>query len=373
MKKSLVALAALSAISAFADVDVSGGIKLYGVLDQAYTRQSANSATSTPRRDSAVGFFQANANSRFGVKGERDLNEGLKGFIQVEAELQAQDKSSQFSTSRGTFVGLKSNDAGTVKAGYQETLVYEIDATDANGRVEYKPQVWRMTATVDRADNAIRYTSPSFSGISVDLQRGGIKAAPTDPKGIYTAYGVNYAQDKLLVRYVFDSTTATALAPTLYGDAFAGVLTTTGKAMNLSTKDYDNSLNRNVLAATYDFGSFKLNYLMSNVAQAGVKGGSLKTNTFGVKVPYEKFTFALSIGNGNYATNDTNTTNVASGSISDTTIGAYYNFDKSTQAYFLGSMGKNNVANVGATNSTNFTSGASGSTTTSAFGVRYNF
>ena len=35
MKKTLVALATLSAIgSAFADVDVSGGIKLYGVLDQ---------------------------------------------------------------------------------------------------------------------------------------------------------------------------------------------------------------------------------------------------------------------------------------------------------------------------------------------------
>lgn len=373
MKKSLVALAALSAISAFADVDVSGGIKLYGVLDQAYTKQATNSAFTTPRTDSGVGFFQANANSRFGVKGERDLGEGLKGFIQVEAELQAQDKTSQFSTSRGTFVGLKSHDVGTVKAGYQESLVYEADATDANGRVEYKPQVWRMTATVDRTDNAIRYTSPSFSGFSVDYQRGGIKAAPTAPKGIYTAYGVNYAKDALLVRYITDSTTATALAPTLYGDPFAGVLTTSGKAMTLSAVDYDASLNRNVLAATYDFGSFKLNYLMSNVGQAGAKGGSLNTNTIGVKIPYEKYTFALSWGVGNYATNSTNTTTVASGSISDTTIGAYYNFDKSTQLYFLGSMGKNKVDNAGTGNSSNFTSGTSGSTTTTAIGLRFNF
>ena len=44
MKKTLVALATLSAIgSALADVDVSGGIKLYGVLDQALMTQDWSS------------------------------------------------------------------------------------------------------------------------------------------------------------------------------------------------------------------------------------------------------------------------------------------------------------------------------------------
>ena len=41
MKKSLVALATMSVVaSAFADVDVSGGVKMYGVLDQGLTSQN---------------------------------------------------------------------------------------------------------------------------------------------------------------------------------------------------------------------------------------------------------------------------------------------------------------------------------------------
>ena len=48
MKKTLVALATLSAIgSALADVDVSGGIKLYGVLDQALMTQDWSSPQKT--------------------------------------------------------------------------------------------------------------------------------------------------------------------------------------------------------------------------------------------------------------------------------------------------------------------------------------
>ena len=46
MKKSLVALATMSVVaSAFADVDVSGGVKLYGVLDQSFQRQVLVSPT----------------------------------------------------------------------------------------------------------------------------------------------------------------------------------------------------------------------------------------------------------------------------------------------------------------------------------------
>ena len=44
MKKTLVALATFSAIgSALADVDVSGGIKLYGVLDESIQSQKLTS------------------------------------------------------------------------------------------------------------------------------------------------------------------------------------------------------------------------------------------------------------------------------------------------------------------------------------------
>jgi len=48
MKKTLVAMATLSVISsAFADVDVSGGIKMYGLLDQSVQSQKLVDSNST--------------------------------------------------------------------------------------------------------------------------------------------------------------------------------------------------------------------------------------------------------------------------------------------------------------------------------------
>jgi hypothetical protein len=221
-------------------------------------------------------------------------------------------------------------------------------------------------------NNAIRYTTPTYAGLSADIQRGYPKVTPYVPTGVFTSYGVNFAKDAFLIRFATDSTAATALTPTLYGDNLAGVLASSATTFKLSTADYENPIVRNTLVATYDFGTFKLNYLMANNAQSGAKGGSIKTNTFGVKVPYEKFVFALSVGSGNFATNDSNATNVGSGSISDTTVGVYYSFDKSTTAYFLGSNGKTSVSTAGATN-TAFSAGAAGSAVTSAFGLQYKF
>ncbi|NDC62259.1 MAG: hypothetical protein EBZ60_09695, partial [Betaproteobacteria bacterium] len=76
MKKSLVALATLSVVgTAFADVDVSGGIKLYGVLDQAVTNQTLTDPSVASRSSTYTSLFASSATSRFGVKGNRDLGD----------------------------------------------------------------------------------------------------------------------------------------------------------------------------------------------------------------------------------------------------------------------------------------------------------
>ena len=79
MKKTLVALATFSAIgSALADVDVSGGIKLYGVFDQAVTQQTLKNPN-TNAVTNYTSMFASQATSRLGVRGSRDLGEGFKG------------------------------------------------------------------------------------------------------------------------------------------------------------------------------------------------------------------------------------------------------------------------------------------------------
>lgn len=165
MKKSLVALAAMTVVaSAFADVDVSGGIKMYGVIDQAVMTQSLT----TPKDGSSAdysGMFAANATSRIGFKGARDLSEGFKGIFQVEIQLDPDTATLLPSKNRTAFVGLQSDVAGSLLMGTMETTAYEVFGMDVNGRIEYKPQVWRTTTSLDlqdRANNSIKYISPNL-------------------------------------------------------------------------------------------------------------------------------------------------------------------------------------------------------------------
>jgi hypothetical protein len=85
--------------------------------------------------------------------------------------------------------------------------------------------------------------------------------------------------------------------------------------------------------------------------------GKLSTNTFGIRVPYDNFKFALSYGTGKIES--TSTTAVDGTTVNDTTFGTYYNFDKSTSAYFLYSNSQFSYQDR--------------STVVSAFGLNYRF
>jgi len=178
MKNILVVLFGMAiAGQALADVDVGAGVKLYGVLDQAVQSQSLSDSISTTAGQKYVGMYAAVSTSRLGVRAERDLGGSTKAHIQIEIELKPDKPKGLLSTTsnRGNFVGLSGN-AGTVRMGTQETMAYETFAMDANGRTEYKPQLWRLTQTKgdatsqgDRAGNSVKY--------SQSVQAGSVKTA----------------------------------------------------------------------------------------------------------------------------------------------------------------------------------------------------
>ena len=64
--------------------------------------------------------------------------------------------------------------------------------------------------------------------------------------------------------------------------------------------------------------------------------GSLTTNTLGLRIPLDSLTLAVSYGMGTLDASSTST--ALDANLTDTTIGAYYAFDKSTSAYFVGSI-----------------------------------
>ena len=382
MKKHLIAFAVVALTSqAHADVEVAAGLKLFGVLDQGFMRQSVSSASSTVRAYSNTGFFAASATSRFGVKGERDLSNGVKAVVQFEQELAPDDSTLMPSKNRGTFVGIESADAGALKLGTQETPAYVMFTSDVNGRVEYKPQVWRFLAgsdTQDRANNAAKYTSPKFGPVTVDLMRGYGETNVGNTSGTpqtneFKSLGVNFSQGPVQAKVIVDSTSNTALAYALPGEINKGVLSTTGTTQNKTTMiaaSANDPLVRQFISLSYDLGIAKLNYIMGNASTTGK--GEVKTNTIGVRVPFDQVTFTMSHGTGNYNNTATGSTTVA-GSFSDTTLGLYYSFDKATSAYLLTSVGKNTPSVSTGAGTTALDAGYTGESNTTTLGLRYNY
>ena len=379
MKKSLVALATLSALgTAFADVDVSGGIKMYGVLDQAVQSQSLVEP-STNVNSTVTGIYGTASTSRLGFKGDRDLGNNTKANFQLEIELDPDTSTALPAKNRGTFVGLENKSAGTLRLGTQETTAYEVFGMDVNGRVEYKPQVWRATtssSTQDRANNALKYISPEFNGFTAHLMKNWSEAnsntaSTAATTSAYQSYGLKFKADKLQAAILQDKITNTYASYKFAGSANAGVATTntTNYVLHYGGGTIVSPVFRNIASASYNFGILSVNYLYAKSYQGGTSPGSLSTNTFGVKVPYEKFTFALSAGSGNLTSSTTTAvaattaTNgrAVSGTISDYTFGATYSFDKSTIAYVFLSQGTSDVGLY------------EGSMNTMAVGARYNF
>ena len=410
MKKSLVALATLSLIgSAFADVDVSGGVKMYGVLDAGYQSQTlanpGKNSTYSSATNTSQGVFASNATSRFGIKAARDLSAGLKGIAQFEIELAPDDATLLPGKNRTGFVGLSNESVGTLTFGTHETTAYEVFGMDVNGRIEYKPQVWRTLASVsmqDRANNSIKYTSPTFNGFSGHImfglaerpsnysycgtytdtgtygytQKDYLAAGTASSCSDFSSYALKYKGENLNAAFVHDQTSNIIQAYKFAGIANAGVSTSTaatdsgiatksliyGETSSTSFSNYTTPVQRDIFALTYDLNGTIFNYIFGNSYQSGVSASNT-TNTVGVKKSFDQLTLALSYGSGTVkSVNSTATDKLAKGGdTTDTTFGAYYNFDKSTSVYFLFS---NSTSTVGYYN---------GSNQTAAAGARYNF
>ena len=350
MKKTLlITLAVAASASAMADVEVAAGLKLYGVIDQAVQTQDLKDPNSSTAGQKYVGMYAAVSTSRLGVRGTRELSSGTKAYIQIELEVKPdKPKGGVISTTsnRGTFLGLDGK-AGTVRLGTQETMAYETFSMDANGRTEYKPQLWRLTQTKgdtnsqgDRAGNSVKYITPEFAGFT-----GHVLGALGEGNTRYHSLAVKYQQDKLKAVIVTDVTqNAKAKICTPGTNCMDGVANdggTAGSSVTWGGSDTDDVF-RNIAAASYDLGPATVNYLYAKAfTTAYNKSGSLTTHTVGLKVPLDSLTLALSYGAGtlnSYTTASTSSLTAGDAKLTDTTLGAYYAFDKSTAAYFVGSV-----------------------------------
>jgi len=319
MKKSLLALAALSAIAGAAQAQSS--VTVYGVIDEGYigvTNKLANPTLGTPsggvngvtNSQSSVFGSGAESTGRLGFKGSEDLGGGLSAFFTYEMKLDpnaSEIPSQTADDNRQSFVGLQKNGLGKFALGTQYTTIFNaVAATDPgqtnnmmgnviydkvsgtanpsmsavattntyqsgqNGAYTYSGMQNNTSFTV-RAQNMLTVSTDTFSGFQgnamyVMNNRNTNSSQVTTGQGGYTngttnntawGLGANYTWTKLLVTANYQNFTDKSA----YALSSTGVYTTGGTVQNgyagQNGVGTNDRDNQQYYAATYDFGILK--------------------------------------------------------------------------------------------------------------------
>lgn len=355
MKRTLIALAIAASVAV--PVAAQAAPKVYGKLNLSVQNVDADSNAAV-----ADSFWEVRSNaSRFGVKGEDELTATLSAVYQIEWEVagsssgtvgaggvgSANDSSLDLA-SRNRFVGIKSNDLGTIKLGRIDTYLKQAEGkvdlfNDLTGDFE---AVLGAQGGPARANNVIDYSSPTIADlVTINVQliqneyaADGTPAAPA-PALAGSQYGHGLA-DSISSSVVFSK------------DAFWAALAYNKDVTTNFSSNYDGVvLGANSsgvaadairLAATYNISSIGLTLgglyqtAKSDVgATAAVPGWEVSQDGFVVSAALkfaEAWAAKLQYGQ---STTDQKTTAAASVATDRTTasLGLDYNFTSKTRAF----------------------------------------
>jgi predicted porin len=328
MKKSLIALAALSAFATAAQAQSS--VTIYGILDTGYRDQEAKISIgadggSVKSRDLGMSNQQT---SRWGIRGTEDLGGGLRAGFQLEAGMSLDSSGATAGTdkavaatntlgSRPTFVSLSSAKLGEVRAGRQDTSLHAsvgrfntggqnnmpgsiyspfastllVDNAAADGDLDFLTSSGATAAGLGSyartVDKAVTYTSPVINGFQAQLMIGdgkdtarlndGADTLNATEKRKQTSYSLNYKAGNFEAGYAYhQSKVDGTAAATISSSAFAA------NATAKVTTDH--------LGASYDFGSAKAfaQYITNKAESATATTHDNKATEVGVRVPVGK-------------------------------------------------------------------------------------
>jgi len=358
MKKSLVALAALAATSAFAQSSVT----VYGIVDQAYQTNNQNSRDNS-KYQNYRGFGEgAMAGSRVGFRGTEDLGGGLKAMFVIEQGIAISQadgfnyrktgdgidvgQNSVTGANRQSFVGLESATAGSIKLGRIYGSTYDMYTNNGMIIAEAAGN-GQATWGVDTRIKGAQYSTPSFNGLVVSLFKGGKNEDGINVdsnqdqingfqnrKSDYTAYRLMWTQGAAKVGYSYENAkmdqtpNGATYAPSYYSSVKTAAAPTAG--------DFDTaySLKTSTLVGAYNFGPVELIGLWGkadrgNAADTSISNEKLKQ--IGAKIPFAgKFEAQI-----NYFTKKAtkDTTGVDSVDQKGNFINVNYSFSKRTRAY----------------------------------------
>ena len=237
MKKSLLALAVLTAVTGAASAQSS--VTIYGKVDLGLTLDSGNAAGKSIRLDSGV-----TGGSRIGFKGVEDLGGGMKAAFQLETGYCADSAAGapNFCTGSNQFMGRQAHgdltgSFGALSAGRQYSLGFNNLSTIDPFGTGFAGQVNNIVDPSGiRLNNSVTYSTPSIAGVTASGEIAFGEQTGNWEANRETGAGLTYASGPAYVGF------------TLYD---VGNSTGSGAAR----KNY-------LLGGTYDFGVVKLHALV---------------------------------------------------------------------------------------------------------------
>jgi predicted porin len=275
MKKSLIVLAVLGTFAGTASAQTA--LTIYGLVDAGIVRESGGPNGSTTKLTGGV-----QNGSRLGFKGAEDLGGGLAAKFVLESGF---DTSSGQSGQGGrlfgrqAYVGLGGN-WGNVTLGRQYTPHYLAIADIDPFGVGLAGNALNLIPTVQRTDNTIKYTTPTWSGFVGDLAYAFGEQAGNNSAARQYGVSVGYANGPLVVKLAHQRANGPAVAPdTLTG--FPGGIAPGDRSRNT------------FLGGKWDFGVAAAS-LAYNTNKGGIVAPDTRDWLLGVSVPYGAGTFLAS-------------------------------------------------------------------------------
>jgi predicted porin len=244
MKKSLIALAALSAFATAAQAQSS--VSVYGVVDAAIVTTNNDAAGSSL---TASGIANSTiVSNRLGFKGTEDLGGGLKANFVLEGALDlangqlgststtANNASTLMTFNRGAWAGLSHASYGEIRAGRQ----------DISNMSNFYPAVLNI-GTGNMAGSAV-------SSITGDKDKGLVYITP-NIQGLTVQIGHSSASSVTTTTVTEASTGSVSAVSAEY--AVGKLKLVAGKAVQKANAEADN-LEEIAYGASYDFGVAKV-------------------------------------------------------------------------------------------------------------------